>query len=64
MIAGLNRHRHRHRHRQSHRHRHRHRPSQLVRILLVQTPKLKMQAQVLQKALLPQTKSTRWKSKL
>ena len=59
MIAGLN-----HRH---HRHRHRHLRrtlNQPVLILLFQTRKLKIQAQVLQKALLTETRSTQWKSEL
>ncbi len=57
MIAGLN-----HRH---HRHRHLRRTlNQPVPILLFQTRKLKIQAQVLQKALLTETRSTQWKSEL
>ena len=39
-------------------------PSQLVLIPLFQTRKLKIQAQVLQKALLTETRSTQWKSEL
>ena len=61
MIAGLN-----HRH---HRHHHhllllRQTLNQPVPILLFQTRKLKIQAQVLQKALLTETRSTQWKSEL
>ena len=57
MIAGLN-----HRH---HRHHHlRQTLNQPVLILLFQTRKLKIQAQVLQKALLTETRSTQWKSEL
>ena len=55
MIAGRNQRHHRH---------HRPSPNQLVPILLFQTRKLKIQAQVLQKALLTETKSTQWKSEL
>ena len=58
MIAGLN-HRHHHRH-----HRLRQTLNQPVPILLFQTRKLKIQAQVLQKALLTETRSTQWKSEL
>ena len=39
-------------------------PNQLVPIPLFQTRKLKIQAQVLQKALLTETRSTQWKSEL
>ena len=56
MIAGLN-----HRH---HRHHLRQTLNQPVLILLFQTRKLKIQAQVLQKALLTETRSTQWKSEL
>ena len=62
MIAGRNQRHHRHRHR--HRHRPSPSPSQLVLIPLFQTRKLKIQAQVLQKALLTETRSTQWKSEL
>jgi len=57
MIAGLNHRHHRH-------HRHRQTLNQPVPILLFQTRKLKIQAQVLQKALLTETRSTQWKSEL
>ena len=57
MIAGQNQ-RRRHRHRPSPS------PSQLVLIPLFQTRKLKIQAQVLQKAPLTETRSTQWKSEL
>ncbi len=60
MIAGRNQRHHRHRHR----HRPSPSPSQLVLIPLFQTRKLKIQAQVLQKALLTETRSTQWKSEL
>ena len=57
MIAGLNRRHHlRHHLRQT--------LNQPVLILLFQTQKLKIQAQVLQKALLTETRSTQWKSEL
>ena len=59
MIAGRNQRHHRH-----HRHRPSPSPSQLVLIPLFQTRKLKIQAQVLQKALLTETRSTQWKSEL
>ena len=60
MIAGLNlRHHRHHRH-----HRLRQTLNQPVLILLFQTRKLKIQAQVLQKALLTETRSTQWKSEL
>ena len=60
MIAGLN-----HRHHRHHRHHHlRQTLNQPVLILLFQTRKLKIQAQVLQKALLTETRSTQWKSEL
>ena len=60
MIAGLN-----HRHHRHHRHHHlRQTLNQPVPILLFQTRKLKIQAQVLQKALLTETRSTQWKSEL
>ena len=63
MIAGLN-HRY-HRHHRHHRHHHlRQTLNQPVLILLFQTRKLKIQAQVLQKALLTETRSTQWKSEL
>ena len=39
-------------------------PNQPVPILLFQTRKLKIQTQVLQKALLTETRSTQWKSEL
>ena len=60
MIAGRNQRHHRHRHRPSPSPS----PSQLVLIPLFQTRKLKIQAQVLQKALLTETRSTQWKSEL
>ena len=60
MIAGLN-----HRHHRHHRHHHlRQTLNQPVLIILFQTRKLKIQAQVLQKALLTETRSTQWKSEL
>ena len=60
MIAGLN-----HRHHRHHRHHHlRQTLNQPVLILLFQTRKLTIQAQVLQKALLTETRSTQWKSEL
>jgi len=61
MIAGLN---HRHHHRHHRHHRLRQTLNQPVPILLFQTRKLKIQAQVLQKALLTETRSTQWKSEL
>ena len=57
MIAGRNQRHQRHQ-------RHPPSPSQLVLIPLFQTRKLKIQAQVLQKALLTETRSTQWKSEL
>ena len=57
MIAGLNHRHHRH-------HRLRQTLNQPVPILLFQTQKQKIQAQVLQKALLTETRSTQWKSEL
>ena len=57
MIAGRNQRHQRHQ-------RHPPSPSQLVPIPLFQTRKLKIQAQVLQKALLTETRSTQWKSEL